>query len=350
VPLGKDMICVLRVVEGPGAGTKCWLRSDQRLIIGRLSTSDFSIQSDHHMSRTHMIVEGSEIGFRIRDAGSSNGTYVNDARITILELCDGDRIRAGASVLQVEFEQEQGNSKPPRDHDSPEELPIPRRMLSVDELRQPKNDETRRFSIDHELLLAAIQGQSHAHLGTDPASSNTTLSHHESVRLAKNIPTALLVEFPRQFSQSLWKQPEGGHKKEPRQIIELLGKLDWQAQFSLIVNRSQIDEPERGILDFSLSTGESRRLTETLYLLQSDSQPIVLDLYRRCLQKDAAVYIASPGQLTDKWILDAIDALSFPSMLFQLVTKFQEREALLTAGTYLLMFEPNSDGELCVLR
>lgn len=95
------MICVLSVVEGPATGRKCWLRSDQRLSIGRLSTSDFPIPDDLHLSRNHLMVEGARGTFRVRDAGSRNGTWVNQMQISSMEICDGDTIRAGKSTILV---------------------------------------------------------------------------------------------------------------------------------------------------------------------------------------------------------------------------------------------------------
>ncbi len=378
------MICILRVVEGPATGMKCWLKSDQRITIGRLSTSDFGIAADQHMSRTHLIVEGSEAGFRVRDAGSSNGTYVNDSRITILELCAGDRIRAGTTTFQVDIEAVQGGVKSPKPVEiemPPEEFPIPQRTLSSESLDFIDCDETKRFSFAQiqELVKQAdlnppapVKVIPDAPVPVTPvpvtpvpvtpvpvtpvpvAPMLVTPIPRDPVPVdpvpRDAIPATFLSEFPVQVGKSLWKQAANGSGKEARQVVDRLSLLDWDATLSLIINRSQIEDSECGTLDFSISTGESRRLTETLYLLQSKSQPVVLEFFRRCLHKDAAVCIASPKQLEDKWILDAIDALSYPSMLFELVSNSQDRAVKLTQGTYFLLFEPSSQSELCLLR
>ncbi len=99
------MICLLQVIEGPLAGHQCWLRDDQRLSIGRMSTADFPVVSDLHMSRCHLLVEGNRATFRLRDVGSSNGTWVNEARVNAVEICDGDTIRAGMSAFRVSLRQ-----------------------------------------------------------------------------------------------------------------------------------------------------------------------------------------------------------------------------------------------------
>ncbi len=95
------MICVFDVIEGPARGKRFWLRQDQRIEIGRISTADFAVPADHHMSRHHMIVEATVNSFRVRDVGSVNGTFVNNAKVTALDLRSGDRIRAGLSMFEV---------------------------------------------------------------------------------------------------------------------------------------------------------------------------------------------------------------------------------------------------------
>ncbi|MCC6511266.1 MAG: FHA domain-containing protein [Pirellulaceae bacterium] len=95
------MICVFDVIEGPARGKRFWLRANQRIAVGRISTADFSVPADSHMSRHHLIFEANCEVIRVRDAGSANGTFVNDARINSLELCAGDKIRAGATIIEI---------------------------------------------------------------------------------------------------------------------------------------------------------------------------------------------------------------------------------------------------------
>ncbi|MEM8734861.1 MAG: FHA domain-containing protein [Planctomycetota bacterium] len=95
------MICVFDVVEGPAKGKRFWIRLNEKFEVGRISTADFSVPQDLQMSRHHLILEGRLTGFQVRDAGSTNGTFVNDAKIRSIELCDGDRIRAGDSIFDV---------------------------------------------------------------------------------------------------------------------------------------------------------------------------------------------------------------------------------------------------------
>ena len=103
------MICVLDVTAGPARGKRFWIRSDQRVEIGRLSSADFAIPADAHMSRRHLILEGTHSIFRVRDVGSVNGTFVNNAKINAVELCAGDQIRAGETTFEVSMLSDQEN-------------------------------------------------------------------------------------------------------------------------------------------------------------------------------------------------------------------------------------------------
>jgi pSer/pThr/pTyr-binding forkhead associated (FHA) protein len=97
------MNCVLDILQGPAAGKRICLQGDQCLEIGRTGTADFSIPTDSHLSRRHFLLDSTGKACRIRDVGSSNGTFVNDKRITVTELRDGDTIRAGVTVFRVSF-------------------------------------------------------------------------------------------------------------------------------------------------------------------------------------------------------------------------------------------------------
>lgn len=64
-------------------------------IAGRAPTSDLLL-TDAQVSWQHAMIWTDEQGTWIKDLGSSNGTFVNDARVTApTQLKDGDRIRLG---------------------------------------------------------------------------------------------------------------------------------------------------------------------------------------------------------------------------------------------------------------
>ncbi|MFY1596108.1 FHA domain-containing protein [Micromonospora sp. WMMD737] len=73
----------------------------ERQVIGRGSTADIVVH-DAHLSRRHAEVWLTGEGAALADLGSTNGTWLNDRRITGVErLADGDVIRLGRTELRV---------------------------------------------------------------------------------------------------------------------------------------------------------------------------------------------------------------------------------------------------------
>lgn len=73
---------------------------EDRMTIGRSRESDI-VLDDEAVSRAHAIVTRDEAGtYRIHDQNSSNGTYVNNQRISEYVLEDGDEIQVGLMVLE----------------------------------------------------------------------------------------------------------------------------------------------------------------------------------------------------------------------------------------------------------
>lgn len=72
--------------------------SGAEFVIGRAGGNTLII-SDPGMSRVHARITPAPEGFLLKDAGSANGTFVNDRRITEHVLQDGDRIQLGNTVL-----------------------------------------------------------------------------------------------------------------------------------------------------------------------------------------------------------------------------------------------------------
>ncbi|MEH0971035.1 FHA domain-containing protein [Micromonospora sp. CPCC 205546] len=73
----------------------------ERQVIGRAPTADIVVH-DAHLSRRHAEVWLTGEGAALADLGSTNGTWLNDRRITGVErLADGDVIRLGRTELRV---------------------------------------------------------------------------------------------------------------------------------------------------------------------------------------------------------------------------------------------------------
>ncbi len=72
---------------------------DIPLIIGRDKISDIRI-ADHSVSRRHALVQTMPEGWRVLDLQSTNGTFINDRRIDMSPLRDGDYLRIGTSIYR----------------------------------------------------------------------------------------------------------------------------------------------------------------------------------------------------------------------------------------------------------
>src|SRR5205814_1894417 len=68
----------LRCVGGPAKG-RAW-ESSARLRVGRQETAEVRLD-DASVSRQHAELAPTERGWRVRDAGSTNGTYLNGNRL-----------------------------------------------------------------------------------------------------------------------------------------------------------------------------------------------------------------------------------------------------------------------------
>lgn len=71
------------------------------ITLGRATTNDI-ILGDSHISRTHARVEASLEACKITDLGSSNGTWVNGARVESAALKPGDTVMIGADRLRFD--------------------------------------------------------------------------------------------------------------------------------------------------------------------------------------------------------------------------------------------------------
>jgi pSer/pThr/pTyr-binding forkhead associated (FHA) protein len=84
------------------SGARDWrisLESD-RLTIGKSPDNDVPLPDDSMASHLHAVLERFAAGWCVADLGSSNGTWVNGARIwASYRVRDGDEIRVGQSRL-----------------------------------------------------------------------------------------------------------------------------------------------------------------------------------------------------------------------------------------------------------
>jgi pSer/pThr/pTyr-binding forkhead associated (FHA) protein len=117
----------LEIGSGSNAGTKIPLNSGAPLRLGRNPKADHAFPDDKLMSSLHFAIDYSEKGCRLIDLQSSNGTFLNGARVKEATLANGDEIRAGSTVFVIRILGDQPLSAPPTTPEqSPELRPEPR--------------------------------------------------------------------------------------------------------------------------------------------------------------------------------------------------------------------------------
>ena len=90
-----------------GSAADRWELADKALTFGRGEDADVLIK-DERMSRQHFAVTPRDGKYYVRDLNSTNGTYVNNERITEKELQPNDKIRGGQTVMVFEMEKPKG--------------------------------------------------------------------------------------------------------------------------------------------------------------------------------------------------------------------------------------------------
>ena len=81
-----------------GSVTDQWELLDKPIIFGRGEQADVKIP-DERLSRQHFAVALKGEAYVVQDLKSTNGTYVNNERVSERELKPNDKIRGGQTVL-----------------------------------------------------------------------------------------------------------------------------------------------------------------------------------------------------------------------------------------------------------
>ena len=84
------------------AGRRMHDLGDEVVTVGRGQESSIFLD-DVTVSRKHAEIVHGEGGYRIRDVGSLNGTYVNRVRVDAVDLRNGDEIQVGKYRFRFVF-------------------------------------------------------------------------------------------------------------------------------------------------------------------------------------------------------------------------------------------------------
>lgn len=98
------MRVVLDVIQGPRSGRSFVFDRHDTFIVGRSRFVHCSMPEDSALSRDHFLIEINPPRCEVRDLGSTNGTFVNEAKVDRARLQSGDQISAGQSVFLVRVE------------------------------------------------------------------------------------------------------------------------------------------------------------------------------------------------------------------------------------------------------
>ena len=95
------MVVILEAVAGPITGRKIEVRAGSILRIGRTPKADYAVGEDSYLSSQHFAIECDGVRGRVRDLGSSNGTFLNGDKVAEETLKEGDSVMAGGSTFVV---------------------------------------------------------------------------------------------------------------------------------------------------------------------------------------------------------------------------------------------------------
>lgn len=374
------MICVFDVIEGPARGKRFWLRQDERVEIGRISTADFSVPADHHMSRHHLIVEATVESFRVRDVGSANGTFVNDARVAALQLCSGDKIRAGSSTFKVSLiaddasphaadglsldssvavkrasasvaQRAEANFEP--DFQSGGNVAAPQRSVQIaqpvaDLLASDEEVTQKLYSVDR-LLDSVAKLSNSASVSSATAGGRSHFSNVDDRATELQSSTWVADYFEPTKVPQLFQQVEDLAARDI-DLVDLLQMLDSEYRLTVVVNTKLLDTAAMKVIDNWRKLSRVMDLSPKLCLLTSDGSDQFWSLIHDSLRHEAIIVFGSYEPLKTAWLQHVADLLLSPTALNELLIGSTEslRAELLDQAAFV-MFEQDRLGRLVLL-
>ena len=175
----------LKVIEGKQSGTLIPLNR-QKFLIGREEDCQLRPNSDL-VSRHHCVIAVDDFTVRIRDLGSTNGTFVNNQRITTqVVLKQGDLIRIGKLAFEMQIKVAEAARPAPKPIKVPEPVAI-----DYTQSNQSGAETQADFAVPQQVL-----DQSHVDPPTAMFNGDTTIVLGAQVDAAANAKAPRAVTAP----------------------------------------------------------------------------------------------------------------------------------------------------------
>jgi pSer/pThr/pTyr-binding forkhead associated (FHA) protein len=340
------MLCVLHITSGPRAGEKVWLRTDEWLQVGRDPAADLSLPEDAHLSRIHFTLEGIENGFRIRDLGSSNSTFLNGARIEFAPLNNSDRIVAGKTSFSIEISKGIKLASGDSTTDQPN-LAQPLPAESTDNTMPIGASD-----LDEETIRTVYGGVGRPDMEQAPGHSKSPESEGAPAQSPPPASSGLPVNEPASpgvAQASSAKSGMGLTCIEPTSarftVAQVATRLSEDTQIMAVVNRTQLDVGAQGMIDHAVACQHAWSISDTLFVVDDGQAARVGDIMERSLGRDGAICLGvkTGGNFVVTELRRQASLFSYPSMLFDELRHADESEKrLLFEHIRFMLFERDS--------
>jgi len=301
-----------------------------------------------------MLLDYIENRFRVRDVGSSNGTFVNNARVSIFDLGNGDIIRAGMTVLSVSIRHDDEN---PHDKDgllfnhSPQSQSIG--------VSSPNSVDRSPDSVDR----SPENGNRRTVVGLDKLNDETTVKIYLKPSDEASSATQLIVPAINQREKKFWwanyftASATPGMFEQSIEFISEYGNLAGlvlefgkEIQVSAIINLSQLEPEGIAILQRLLATGNIETISWSLCLARVEDRRALVQLVDQCLGRDAIIFIGSRVGLALADAKAHANSLSYPSLFCKYVLDPESvlRKELLK-HEFVVLFELDAEGRIGLL-
>lgn len=101
----KTYFPLLLITDASGKLSRVIMKK-KSLVIGKASDCDIVLE-DSYISSKHLQVSVTDRGFFVKDLNSTNGTWVNQAKVQEIYLDDGEKLRVGETEILVSLKQDQ---------------------------------------------------------------------------------------------------------------------------------------------------------------------------------------------------------------------------------------------------